>query len=130
MPGGRPKYELPEGWKETMLELGKKGKGKIHMASALGMCRSQFYDLEKENEEFMHTSSQAMDLCQIWWENVGQEGLFMGGKDNPFQGGVYNFTMGARFGWSNKSETKSDVTSGGEKITGITREIVDPKGET
>jgi len=128
MPGGRPKVELPEGWKETLLDLGSKGKGKVHMVKAMGMARSTFYELAKTNKEFSDTLDEAIIESQIWWENVGQEGIFMGGKDNPFQSSLWSLNMTNRFGWNTgKSESKQDITSDGKAITGITREVIDPK---
>jgi len=125
MPAGRPELTLPDDYKERMLELGKKGKGPVHMAKACGMAKSTFYEYLKKNEVFSDAFNAAMVECELWWQDVGQEGMFMGGKDNPFQAGLYALHMANRFGWSSKNESKTDITSGGEKITGITREIVD-----
>jgi len=108
MPAGRPQFTLPDGWKDTLIALGKQGKGKVHMARALGCHRDTLYELDSRNKEFSDTLEEAMQECQIWWENVGQEGVFMGGKDNPFQSSLWSFNMANRFGWASKQEVKED----------------------
>jgi|DEB0MinimDraft_6_1074348.scaffolds.fasta_scaffold28032_2 hypothetical protein len=108
MDAGRPKVELPKDWKDTLVELGKKGKGPVHMARALGVARSTFYLLKERDEEFSDTFEVAMQESQIWWENAGQEGIFMGGKDNPFQGSLWSFQMANKFGWASKQEVESN----------------------
>lgn len=105
---GRPEVKLPDGWRETIINLGKQGKGLVHMAVALGISRKTLYNLAGRDEDFLHTLEEAKDHCQIWWENVGQEGLFMGGKDNPFQSSLWSFNMANRFGWASKQEVKED----------------------
>lgn len=120
--GGRPEFVLPEGWKETILALGRKGKSKLHMARALGMSRTQFHDLEKENHEFMIAVQEAWDLCQMWWEDAGQMGMYVGDKENAVNPAIFNFRMSAQFGWSAKQEV--DHTTKGESINKIERVIV------
>ena len=130
MPAGRPPTELsdlPSDWKDQMKALAKAGKSELATRVTLGIGTTVWYRLKAENEEFRETVKECLGLCQLWWEDVGQEGMFMGGKDNPFNSTVYTFNMSNRFGWSMKNENKTDVTSGGEKITGITREIVKVK---
>jgi hypothetical protein len=105
---GRPEVDLPEGWKDTLINLGKNGKGPVHMARALGIARSTFYLLKDRDKDFSDTFEEAMQEAQIWWENVGQEGIFMGGKDNPFQSSLWSFIMANKFGWASKQEVKED----------------------
>lgn len=112
MPAGRPELKLPEDYKERMMELGKKGKGPTHMAKACGMVRSTFYEYLKKDQEFSDAFEAAMEESRIWWEDVGQEGIFMGGKDNPFQASLYGLHMANRFKWSTgKTESKSEVNA-------------------
>ena len=100
--------DRPDGWKEKLINLGANGKGPVHMARALGVARSTFYLLKERDKEFSDTFEVAMQESQIWWENVGQEGLFMGGKDNPFQSSLWSFQMANKFGWASKQEVKED----------------------
>ena len=111
MPGGRPTItakDLPSGWVDTCIELAKNGKGKTHMAKALGISRQHLYDLLKEDQEFIDSMELCFQEYEIWWDNVGQEGMFMGGKDNPFNGALWSFQMKNRFGWADKLESKNE----------------------
>jgi hypothetical protein len=127
MPAGRPPYVLPDGWKETLLDLGRKGKSKLHMSVALGMSRTHFQDLEKENSEFMVAVKEACDLSQLWWEDAGQLGMYVGDKENAVNPAIYNFRMSALFGWSAKTESKNDHTTNGKDFTTIECVIVKAK---
>lgn len=116
---GRPKKtlaDLPEDWKHQLIELGKAGKSQRYMATELGMTHDLFYRFKADYPEFSDTVSEALGHSEQWWENVGQEGMFMGGKDNPFNATVYTFNMKNRFNWADKQENKTDITSGGEKL--------------
>ena len=113
---GRPAKQLPEGWEETCLELAKKGKGLLHMAQAMGMARSTLYKKLDDDKDFSDTMALIKQEYEIWWENTGQEGMFMGGKDNPFNGALWSFNMKNRFGWTDKQEVQQDITSKGDKV--------------
>ncbi len=120
MTAGRPQMKLedfPDGWKETMRELASKGKSELATRVTLGIGNTAWYRLKGENQEFRDTVSECLGLCQLWWEDVGQQGMFMGGKDNPFNATVYTFNMANRFGWSMKNESKTDITTKGDKVS-------------
>ena len=70
--------------------------------------RTTLYDWVKVYPEFEAAKKIAFDKCQIWWEKIGLDGLYRGGKENPFQAGLWSFNMAARFKWSN--HTKTEVT--------------------
>ena len=116
----RPKKtleDLPENWKDMMIEIAKNGGSDVKLRVALGCISDDlWYRFIAEEPEFSRTVKKCKLLCQQWWENVGQEGMFMGGKDNPFNATVYTFNMKNRFNWADRVENKTDVTSGGEKI--------------
>lgn len=101
---GRPEVELKDGWQDIIIDLGKKGKGPVHMARALGIARSTFYLLIDRDKEFSDTFEIAIQESQIWWEDTGQAGLFKGGKDDPFQSSLWCFMVSNKFGWSSKQE--------------------------
>lgn len=119
MPAGRPQFELsdlPSDWKDQMKELAKAGKSELATRVTLEIGKTVWYRLKEENAEFRETVSVCLGLCQLWWENTGQEGMFMGGKDNPFNATIYTFNMSNRFGWSMKNESKTDVTTNGKDV--------------
>jgi hypothetical protein len=106
MPGGRPtcKSQFPENWKQILIDLGKEGKSQVHMAKALGMSKRTLFEMKAKDEEFSRALDDALDEAQVWFENVGREGMFMGGKDNPFQANLWALHMKNRFGWADKQE--------------------------
>ena len=127
-PVGRPKTtlaDLPEGWRETVIELGRQGKSQEYIAGKLGLWKELFYRLKAEEPEFSNAVAESQMLCQMWWEDVGQEGMFMGGKDDPFNATVYTFNMKNRFNWADKTENKNDLTTNGKDINRIECVIVD-----
>ena len=108
MPAGRPKSKdsFPENWKEILIELGKEGKSQVHMAKALGMSRSTLFKMKDEDQEFSDALDEALAEAQIWFEDIGREGIFMGGKDSPFQANLWALHMKNRFGWAEKQEVQ------------------------
>lgn len=108
MPGGRPtcKSQFPENWKQILLDLGKEGKSQVFMAKALGISRSTLFKMKEEDEEFSDALDEALAEAQMWFENIGREGIFMGGKDNPFQANLWALHMKNRFGWAEKQEVQ------------------------
>lgn len=78
--------------------------------ATINVSRNTLYVWCKDHPEFDEARKIAMDKCQMWWEKTGHEGMFMGGKDTPFQAGMWNFNMSARFKWSQKVEQKVDAT--------------------
>lgn len=120
MPGGRPKKtldDLPDGWKDIMLKIAGEGGSEVEIRVALGCISDDlWYRFIDEEPEFSRTVSTCKLICQSWWEKTGRAGLFMGGKDNPFNSTVYTFNMKNRFSWADKQETKQDITSNGETL--------------
>jgi len=116
----RPKKtleDLPDGWKKGMITIAKEGGSNVEIKAYLGCISNDlWYRLIDENDEFSETVSTCNLLCQVWWEKIGKKGMFMGGKDNPFNSTIYTFNMKNRFGWADKQESKVDHTSKGEKI--------------
>lgn len=80
-------------------------------AAKINVCRDTLYEWVKQHPEFAKAKKIAFDKCQMWWEQAGKEGMFMGGKDNPFQSAIWNFNMSARFRWSQKSESKVEIAT-------------------
>ena len=78
--------------------------------AGIEVAPSTLYNWVDAHPEFKEAKKIAFAKCQMFWEKMGMEGIFMGGKDNPFQAGMWNFNMGARFRWSNKVEQKIDQT--------------------
>lgn len=109
MPAGRPTKYKPE-YCQQLIDFMEDGRSLTGFAASLSVSKQTLYDWMKANPEFLDAFNVAQEKCQYWWEETGRKGLFMGGKDNPFQTNLYNFTMAARFGWSTKQETKQEAS--------------------
>ena len=84
------------------------------------ISRSYLYKLCEDDKELKDIREQ----IQLRREEALEEGG-LSGELNP---SMAKFALN-QMGWTEKREDKSDITSGGEKIAGITREIVDPTKE-
>lgn len=70
-----------------------------------------FEEWQESNEVFLETIKKGKFLSNIWWEKKGRTNLY----DSSFNYTGWYINMKNRFGWKDKT----DVTSDGEKITGI-----------
>jgi hypothetical protein len=91
---GRPSEYKPE-YCEIVLALGKEGKSKAQMCAALDCDFKTLEAWQASNPDFLQSVSKALILAQTWWENAGQEGLFMG--VNSWSAITYQFMMKNRF---------------------------------
>jgi len=104
---GRPS-KFKEKYCEEIVEFCKEGAALVEYAAHIGVSRETLHEWARTHEEFSYALGRAKQAAEAWWTKVGREGLFMGGKDNPFNSAVYNFSMAARFGWSQKQEVKQE----------------------
>lgn len=105
---GRPtkyKSEFCEMLKDHMSQ----GYSYESFAGLIGVCRQTVYSFEKHSE-FLDAKRQGFELSRLFWEKAGIQGMFMGGKDNPFNSTVWVFNMKNRFNWSDRKETTHDLT--------------------
>lgn len=118
---GRPKVQmsdLPEGWKEKALALGKEGASdvEIRCEAFKGMKEDDdyvmstdlWYRLLKEEPEFSETIKRSAEYCRLWWEKKGRVSL----ENKEFSPTLWYMNMKNRFGWRDKQ----DVTTNGKEI--------------
>lgn len=89
---GRPSTYDPA-YCERVVQLGKEGKSKTEIASALETCRASLDRWAEEHEEFRTAITRAKVEEQAWWEKVGREALYA----DKFQPAVWKKSMEARF---------------------------------
>lgn len=111
---GRPKEdlsELPNGWYNDILEVYRNGGSDVEVKALIYEWRGRFsnslWDRWLEEEpEFSKTIKMGRMLSEAWWTKNGRTNLQ--NKDFNYTGWYMN--MKNRFGWSDKQETKNEVT--------------------
>lgn len=93
MPAGRPTDYDPTHC-ERVIVLGKEGKSRAEIASALDCSRVTLAAWEKANPEFLYAMQRAQDESLAWWEMKGRKGLDQGSQ---FNAGLYGKCMSGRF---------------------------------
>lgn len=138
---GRPKYttmevlvhrgKVPSTWKEDILELGSRGRNKLHFANYLQISRDTMYKLMDRDPIFSDTIKKALELSQQWWIDR----LLIGFEDDKsvkLNSTLWKYYMENVYRQDWKTESSIDITSNGEKITpdnNIIVEIIRPKDE-
>jgi len=113
--GGRPTLYKPE-YCQMLITHMSEGLSFESFAGLVSVSRQTIYDWEKANPEFLDAKKLAMEKNRLFWEKVGVQGMFMGGKDNPFNSTVWIFNMKNRFNWSDKKETSHNLTEETKKL--------------
>lgn len=78
---------------EAVIDLGREGKSKAQMAAHFDVSRQTIDNWAAAHPEFLEALNRAMAHCQAWWENRGQEGMFLQG----FNAAVWKKSVEARF---------------------------------
>lgn len=91
-PVGRPTDYRAE-YCERVIELGREGKSPAQIAAALDVARATLGLWADAHPEFMAAFTRAKDLSQAWFEDKGQEGLFIPG----FNASLWSKQVSSRF---------------------------------
>lgn len=75
-------------------------------AGVIGVDRDTLYEWVKVNKDFSDAKKKGSSASELKWEKIGLEGLYMGGKDTPFNAAVWIFNMKNRFGWTERKEVE------------------------
>lgn len=59
--------KVPATWREDILEMGRKGKNKIHYANYLGISRDTMYRIMERDPIFLDTIKKALQLSEEWF---------------------------------------------------------------
>jgi hypothetical protein len=93
MPAGRPTDYKPE-FCEEVIELGKAGKSRAQIASALDCSRQTIANWEAAHPEFLDAMRRANDESLAWWEGEAQTGI---AKGSAFNASLWAKSMTGRF---------------------------------
>lgn len=117
-PGAPTKYTEDKG--EKLIEAMKQGFSYEAASAMLGVSKKTLYNWEKKYPEFLEAKEEGFRQSQIFWERIGLEGIYMGGKDAPFQPSMWIFNMKNRFKWTDRVEQKVEQTTTLEHLVNST----------
>jgi transposase len=92
-PGGRPS-EYDPAYCDAVIELGKAGKSRAQIASALNVSRQTLINWGLAHPEFLDALQRAKDEELAWWEGQAQEGL---NKGSSFNAAIWAKSVSGRF---------------------------------
>ncbi|MCB0739208.1 MAG: hypothetical protein KDC92_16985 [Bacteroidetes bacterium] len=113
--GGRPTDYDPS-YCERLIKHMESGLSYEAFAGELGVAKQTIYNWEKAHPEFLDAKRVGASKSQLFWEKAGVHGMFMGGKDNPFNATVWVFNMKNRFGWRDRVEQTHSVSEETKKL--------------
>jgi hypothetical protein len=91
---GRPSKYDPA-YCELVIQLGEIGKSKAQCAAKIGVTRKTMDAWADKHPEFLYAIKASQDLALAWWEDQGQEGMFLGAKG--FNATAFIFQVKNRF---------------------------------
>lgn len=89
---GRPS-EYDATFCEKVISLGKQGKSRAEIASALDCSRNTMARWEQLHPDFRDALSRAKDEELAWWEGEARKGL----RDKNFNSGIWAKSVSGRF---------------------------------
>jgi transposase-like protein len=113
MPGGRPtKYD--PAYCERVIELGRQGKSQVQISAAIDVPRTTILSWAEQYPEFSTALMRAKEFEQDWWENAGQNGIFL----DKFNATVWKTSMAARFrdDYTERKEVNANVRISHEDV--------------
>jgi hypothetical protein len=100
---GRP-TEYKQEYCEMLINHMEQGLSFESFAGLIGVWKQTLYNWTEQFPEFLDAKRVGTDKSRLWWERTGHAGMFMGGKDNPFNSTIWVFSMKNRFNWKDKTE--------------------------
>lgn len=92
-PGGRPS-EYDPAFCDQVIDLGKQGKSRAQIASALDVSRQTLINWGIAHPEFVDALTRAKDEELAWWEQQAQDGL---NKGSSFNATIWAKSVSGRF---------------------------------
>jgi hypothetical protein len=106
---GRPTKYKPE-YDQMLIDHMAKGYSFESFAGRIKVAGSTIYEWVEKHDAFREAKKKAFEENRFFWEGAGLEGLYMGGKDNPFNSTIWIFNMKNRFPkqWRDRQEIKQE----------------------
>ncbi|MEE8234088.1 MAG: hypothetical protein V3R41_05360, partial [Gammaproteobacteria bacterium] len=89
---------------QMLIEHMSKGLSFESFAAITDTCRDTIYEWVKVHKEFSDAKRGAFAKSQLFWEEIGIEGLFNGKNKKSLNSAVWIFNMKNRFNWTDKQE--------------------------
>ena len=93
---------------DTVLELFKQGKSIAQICLRLDIAKDTFYHWKEKHEAFSDSVKMGEFFSQGWWEDQGQDGLWINGAEgaDKLNSTVWFMNMKNRFSknWKDKHE--------------------------
>jgi len=105
---GRPTSYKQE-YCEMLISHMEEGLSFEAFAGVLSVSKQTLYTWTEAHSEFMDAKRVATQKSRVFWERAGLQGMFMGGKEDPFNATVWVFNMKNRFNWRDRTEVKSEI---------------------
>lgn len=116
-PVGRPPTtiaDLPENWKELMVEMAAQGYSEVEMRRELCLSAGKeaknilrlWYRLKEKDAEFRETINICKPLIEAWWVEAGRTSI----NRQFFQHQMWLINMKNRFGWKDKTDIEVGIT--------------------
>lgn len=97
--------ETNKDWVTTALALYNEGGSDEEVIKAIGITRSQFDTYCQSVPAFQDLVERGRDYAKAWWLEQGRKAVKE--KNNSFPQSLYAYSMANKYGWSNKSESKT-----------------------
>ena len=128
---GRPKanYNLPEGWRDIIIQSGIEGKHITDFLIILGITWDKHYTMMERNPDYSSIVQEYKKHCEQYWFNMAHTSMVKTGGAQ-FNSKLWSLLVRNMFPKHWSESTRVDVTTQGDKITddkNITIEIVKPK---
>lgn len=94
----------------AVINLGREGKSRIQIASALDVAVSTLQNWEDNFPEFRLATTRARDLSQAWFEDRAQEGIHLG---PAFNDRLWSLQVRNRFPGAYKDKAELDLGMAG-----------------
>lgn len=104
-PFGRPTLYKPE-YCERLIGHMSNGLSFESFAAVIDVNRDTLYEWVKTHTDFSDAKKRATDKCLLWWEVEGINAL----NRKFYQPAIWIFNVRNRFGWTDKAESKSELT--------------------
>jgi len=108
-------------WTEVVADIYANGGSDLAVCKALGLSRKKFEAYIEKSDQFRDFIEQGREAAECWWVEKSRENL----NNKDFNTQLYRTHMGHFYGYSDKSETKTETRTSEQDIAKLRQEIID-----